>query len=599
MDKFEFSENAAFYRVREGKDIATIINNYINTKTEEVGDACYVSHTREDTVIDGMKYSFVAYKREKRPNCFRNGVEIEERWKEKIFAYLLVLEYKSYVAIIKKDIDNIRPIRSALKPIDYNVLCKVLNDKKTIYKRVGMNNLDISDYSMRSKALEAENLEAVVSTIGASNYTLGNFRINNKQGTYSIGLNDSKINRLQVKVNFSELILWCKNIVDRMEVTNGKEVSNFLSIFATPVNYKKEYDGGKLNAKYILISLYKLYEEKWIDCYIDQDTGEKKKIEDICEPFKSSFQLQDDGDNNYSVEINDHVKIKVIVREHGITFMCDWMKKILLKSKTTAEQSDITLWEYVIENGAYTIMFNSSKLKYTNRKLFRDNRLIGNLDMFLNLFEEDKKLSKRLGEKDYESNRLTAESTEFPRSSLFKYVEMKYKKNKTIMVCDDLGTEWADYIRIGEDSVALFAAKHKELGFSASAFQEVVGQAQKNLWAFFPLESQWDSKKKKWGKQYKLHQVETQINKVRTPGKTAKDAINLWKKAEKKANYQRDLYIVIDFLSKDVLKNNLLKLKQSKPFEQKKEAIPMLWLISSLWSSCQELNIRLHITCQE
>ena len=75
-------------------------------------------------------------------------------------------------------------------------------------------------------------------------------------------------------------------------------------------------------------------------------------------------------------------------------------------------------------------------------------------------------MSKRLGEKDYESNSLTAESTEFPRSSLFKYVENKYKKNKTIMVCDDLGTEWADYIRIGEDSVALFAAKHKELGFS-------------------------------------------------------------------------------------------------------------------------------------
>lgn len=47
MDNFEFSENAAFYRVREGKNIATIINNYINTKTEEVVDACYVSHTNK------------------------------------------------------------------------------------------------------------------------------------------------------------------------------------------------------------------------------------------------------------------------------------------------------------------------------------------------------------------------------------------------------------------------------------------------------------------------------------------------------------------------------------------------------------------------
>ena len=86
---------------------------------------------------------------------------------------------------------------------------------------------------------------------------------------------------------------------------------------------------------------------------------------------------------------------------------------------------------------------------------------------------------------------------------------------------------------------------------------------------------------------------------MRTPDKTAKEAIDLWKKAEKKANYKRDLYIVIDFLSKDELSKNLMKLKQSRPFAKRKEAIPMLWLISSLWSSCQELNIRLHITCQK
>ena len=63
MDNFEFSENAAFYRVKEGKDIASIINNYINTKTEAVGDDCYEHHNREGTFIDGMKYSFMSYLR--------------------------------------------------------------------------------------------------------------------------------------------------------------------------------------------------------------------------------------------------------------------------------------------------------------------------------------------------------------------------------------------------------------------------------------------------------------------------------------------------------------------------------------------------------
>ena len=202
------------------------------------------------------------------------------------------------------------------------------------------------------------------------------------------------------------------------------------------------------------------------------------------------------------------------------------------------------------------------------------------------------------GEKDYERDRLKAADTYFPQKSLFAYIEKEYKQADSIIVCDDLGTEWADYIRVSEDSVALFAAKHKGCCFSASAFQEVVGQAQKNLGTFFPLSTTWKRKETKWSGLYQLDGISTNITRVRTPGKTAKEAIDYWKKAERKGNYQRDLYLVIDFLSKQELEDNLLKLKQGRDFAQKKEAVPMLWLISSLWASCQELNIKLHITCR-
>lgn len=66
MGIFVFSEKAFFYRVREGKDIVMIINNYIDAKIEEVGEACNESHTREDMIIDGMKRSFVTYKIERK-----------------------------------------------------------------------------------------------------------------------------------------------------------------------------------------------------------------------------------------------------------------------------------------------------------------------------------------------------------------------------------------------------------------------------------------------------------------------------------------------------------------------------------------------------
>ena len=344
----------------------------------------------------------------------------------------------------------------------------------------------------------------------------------------------------------------------------------------------------------MLISVYKLNDEKWIESIREEGTGAEVKLKEICDLFSKSIKLEDTGGGKYSKVLAEGKKVEVTVRERGISFSCDWMKGIHLCGK----EDDVILLDYILENGLFTVMFSSTKLKYTNRKLFKDNKLTGNIDLFLELFEKDAKLVNTKGEKDYEGNKLVATDTQFPRKSLFAYIEKKYKKDGTIIVCDDLGTEWADHIRISENSVALFAAKHKDLCFSASAFQEVVGQAQKNLGAFFPLNTMWKRKATKWSGFYQLGGVDTHISRVRIPGRTAKEAIDCWKKAEKKGNYQRDLYIVIDFISKQVLEDNLLKLKKGGDFAQKKETVPILWLISSLWASCQELNIRLHITCR-
>lgn len=593
MNHFIFSENVAFFQKKAGEEIDAIITTLFDA-IEALREPIYKRVNPTSTTIPGMKFSFIAFKRDKKPTVFELEFDPGEVWHEKRFAYLLVIEYKGYVAIQKKDIGDIRNLRKALIPIDYNILCKVLDDKKTVYKRFGMNNLDISDKAMRSKALEAEDLKPVFSTLGASNYELSNYRITNKQGAFSIGLDSSKINHLQTRVTFSDYLNWCKYIIDKIEKTSDKDVNNYLSIFATPIDYKQEYDAGNLNARYLLVSLYKLNDEKWIESIREEDTRAEVQLKEICDLFSKSIKLEDSGGGKYSKVLADGKKVEVTVRENGITFSCDWMKGIHLCGKA----DDVILLDYVVENGLFTVMFSSAKLKYTNRKLFKDNNLTGNIDLFLEMFEEDAKLKKTKGEKDYKGNKLVATDTQFPQYSLFAYIEKKYKQKGTIIVCDDLGTEWADYIRVSENSVALFAAKHKDLCFSASAFQEVVGQAQKNLGTFFPLKTMWKRKEIKWSGFYQLGGVDTHISRVRIPGKTAREAIDYWKKAERRGNYQRDLYIVIDFISKEKLEGNLQKLKQGRDFAQKKETVPILWLISSLWASCQELNIRLHITCR-
>ncbi len=596
---FSFNENALFLKIIEGTDMGAVMRNAISEAQHEREGNCFVKFER--TAISAahhdMLCSFVAFKRKMRPSCFPAGVVVEELWKERRLAYLLVVEYRGYVVILKRNISTIKKLREVVENIDYNVLCKVFVDDHTQYKRFGMNNLDLADYAMRSKSFVAENLEAVFSTLGANNYALSSFQLKNNDGIYSLSLDTSKINQPGQKADINTLLSWSKAVIDKIAACNDEAVSNYLSVFATPVDYLTEFNRGNLDAKAILFSLYKLRTEDWIESITKEDEEEPLELNGICDIFKNSLDLiaVPDHEHNYYVDWGEERKINVIVSERGVSFTSEWLNSIKLNpSEDDEEHDEESLASYIRNTGAYTVMFDSPTLKYSNRKLFKDAGLTGNVEVFLNLFEDDADLVNTTSEK----GDVAAESTVFEEGSLFRFTEDKYSANGKIMVCDDLGTEWADHILIGEDSVALFAAKHKDLCFSASAFQEVVGQAQKNLGVFFPLDSMWDSKIRKWRKQYKLDHVQSQINRVRTEGKTPNDAVDMWKRAEKQVNYQKDLFLVIDFISKDKLTTSLRNLRDGVDFAEKKEAIPILWLISSLWSSCQDMHIRLHITCQ-
>lgn len=610
MEEFEFNENANFYQIAEGVDMNKIIGYVFENAVDKrkVGNL-YDKRKRQVSGIDGMVYSFLAYKRKMRPACFDKEATVEDKWYEIKFAYLLIVEYAGYVAVIKKNIPTIRSLKNAVKPIDYNVLCNVLVDDTTVYKKFGIDNLDISDFAMRSKVLEAENLESVFSTIGANNFLLGSLRLTNSEGTFSLAMSQSKINQYNsTKFNFDVVLGWVKKIVDLLIACDGEVISNYLSVFATPVDYLKEYKARNLNAHSVLISLYHLYNEglSHIErCWKENDDNksERLSVQDLCSAFQYAFSLQDNGEGNYSAPVGEWGDLNVIVSERGISIHGDWMRNVYLywsdnevgeeNKKEENEQKD-NLFDYIRDNGLYTVMFNDPILKYTSRKLFKDHRLTGNIDVFLDLFEEDPIL---VGMSDEKGKDLSTTVTKFEKDTLFGYIEDKFADDESIMVCDDLGTEWADHIRIGEDSVAIFAAKHKNECFSASAFQEVVGQAQKNLGVFFPQESQWNRKLEKWKDVYRLRGIETQISRIRTAGKTSQEAVDMWKRAERTLNFRRDVYLVVDFISKKKLKDCLIKLRDGVDFREKKEAIPILWLISSLYASCQELHIGLHITC--
>ena len=163
-----------------------------------------------------------------------------------------------------------------------------------------------------------------------------------------------------------------------------------------------------------------------------------------------------------------------------------------------------------------------------------------------------------------------------------------------LLILDDLGTEWGDYIGISENRVTIYVAKSDhERYFSASSFQVSIAQGLKNIGSFYPPDSLLESKKKAWNQMYS----NTRIKKI-SDNTTVEDAIASLKKAMLSPQYKKRLVIVTDCISKKVLNEKMMKLQNNTDFPEKKEAIPMLWLISSFISTCIENGIEPRIFCK-
>ena len=99
-------------------------------------------------------------------------------------------------------------------------------------------------------------------------------------------------------------------------------------------------------------------------------------------------------------------------------------------------------------------------------------------------------------------------------------------------------------------------------------------------------------------KTYNADHCQTQINRLRK-GTSVQDAINHWKQVLLNPNLQRDMYLIVNFISFTTLKDNLERMQRNESFGQRKQTVQILWLISSLISQCHEQGISVHVVCKE
>ena len=316
------------------------------------------------------------------------------------------------------------------------------------------------------------------------------------------------------------------------------------------------------------------------------------RLSDFLKRINQNMEVEKKGDD-YVIETGEKRPVYLLMAKGKVKVKSEKYGAIHLVKPGGESES---LIDYVNTNSPFVLYFDQYEYRYTNKKLFKDNALLGNLSLFTSVFEE--KAGMATGAVTSEKGAFTDEHVSFDGGSEFGFVETEYMGTYDEFICDDLGKEWADHIGIADGRVSFFLSKYHDSIFSATSFQDIVGQALKNIGNMKPDAAVLDGRHDDWNITYNNGGANTHIHRLRK-GASVAAAIAHWKHAMLNPNMQRDIYLVINFIAKKHLVDNLRRMQAGEDFGERKQTVQILWIVSSLISICHEQGIGIHIVCKE
>nr|WP_275661013.1 hypothetical protein [Vibrio brasiliensis] len=528
-------------------------------------------------------YSIVSYKIEAEPS-FLSGTSV----KEQKYAYLLLIECDDALAILKKYVDSPeKHFSSFINDFDYEKFCHFHGDKSPEYERVTMKNMSISNAVIRSRSLEAKSLNGIVPSNSSSRSIPSNFRMKVGQDSFTLTPSTSRVSHRDKKTTFDGLIDWVVEIKEEIKVTTNQ--SEFLSNFASPICLKDIIDLG-IQVVAVLIDLSEIETKVSNGAVLSKADGSQLSRVEINRLFN---QLKSPLLVNGNI-----IKVKGQVLSGTISYS---KKLITIRNKildgifvTENGMDSYTIGSYINKEKPFSAVFDSPDYSYYSKSCFQDKHLINNIPSILNIFDDSYDFSSVVSEKEKpHPDRLKR----FPEHSLFRKIEDQYCVPHDIVICDDMGDEWADHIAIDSTSaipsISFIHSKFaKKDTYGASAFHDVVAQALKNIGRTQAEKGLFKNKyDNEWHKKYE----KTNINRV-MGAKTWQEIEAALDVVNQNPNSIKKIVLATPFLSKGSLAKELNKLALSQ--KCKPHYVQLIWLINTFISSCKDFGVQAHILCK-
>jgi|SRR5882724_6435254 len=281
----------------------------------------------------------------------------------------------------------------------------------------------------------------------------------------------------------------------------------------------------------------------------------------------------------------------------AIAFFYPEIEEIFVQPATPpADQEDVgvQLKRYIDRNDLFTILFNDFAIVYLDGTLYRDNSLADG-QAFLAYIKTDPQLATTTSEKGAFSSAHTA----FDADSVFGVIVDRIANDDDVLICDDLGDEWADFIGVNDDSqpktISFYHAKHDDLTLGASALHILVSQAIKNLGRMNPSNAEVTAKLPKWTALYTNNNAATAIRRL-VRGNAAMLSNNI-NGAISAPDTIRRIFIVTSSLSRAQLVQAFEAIRNGTP--PRPHFVQLYWLLISYFSACTEVGAFAYVMCRE
>lgn len=456
----------------------------------------------------------------------------------------------------------------------------------------------MNENAMRNKSYEANNLENTMPMFGSNHVVVNTARFSNADGLCAVNINTSRLAKFGTKKNLIELLEWMNILTTKIDSYIPQE--SFFSRFAKPQSWRKQQE--KLEPVSLLIDIFKLHSRiqslQNTDIFLKKKQEQKGDAEEyivITGYFEKCIKagvkclsLDEKEINIYKKKGNRNIGINKM--KSGLRIVtCGTLFDSLYYRENSGEY--VKIIDLINNLGCFSVGFSDYSYIYMGKRLYMNAGIQKDFESILSILYPVKEIATVTSEK---GDGYDATSTEFKASSMFYIVEKNIFYDAKFLLCDDLGNEWADHIAIKGNTMSYIHSKCNDGNqtLSASKFQEVIGQAIKNIGNMNPDDNTIQKKMKGMSGYWNG----TNINKCRIGAPT--DYEKLYKELRYNPNRVQEICLAVNYLSKSVLTEAFDKIRNNQPLKQKNNVVQLAWLLSGFISTCKETDVNCRIFCK-